>query len=198
MTKYVLNSGGMRDKPELSRQFFSEMLEGFGEKPKLLICFFASPREDWEEKYQQDIESIQTLVPDGVEPVFEMASPDTFVKQVKTADAIYIHGGDDHLLQYWLKQFDIPRIFEGKTIGTNSASSHALAKHFWTCDWRKCMNGLGVLPIKFLAHFKSDYGSEDPRGPIDWNKAYNELEKYGDTSLPIYALEEGHFVVLET
>lgn len=23
-------------------------------------------------------------------------------------------GGDDYLLQYWMKQFDLPKIFEGK------------------------------------------------------------------------------------
>lgn len=196
MTKYVLNSGGMRDRAELSQQFFSEVLEGLGEKPKLLLCFFASPREDWEEKYLQDIESIPSLVPDGVEPIFEMAHPDTFVKQVKNTNAVYLHGGNDYLIQYWLKQFDISKIFEGKNIGTNSASSHALVKHFWTCDWRKCMDGLGILPIKFLAHYKSDFGASDPRGPIDWEKAYDELSKYGDTSLPIHALEEGYFVII--
>jgi hypothetical protein len=203
MTKYVLNSGGMRNNPELSRQFFSELLKGFGDKPKLLLCFFASPREDWEEKNQKDIESMSTLnipalMPEGVEPVFDMAFPKTFAEQVKNSDAIYIHGGDDHLIQYWLKQFDIPKIFEGKTVGTNSASSHALAKHFWTCDWRKCMDGLGILPIKFLAHYKSSYGENDSRGPINWDKAYDELSKCGDTTLPIHALEEGHFIIIES
>ncbi len=196
MTKYVLNSGGLRNKPELSDSFFTEMLEGFGESPKLLLCFFALPRERWEEKYQKDIESIPSLVPDGVEPVFEMTMPENFEEQVKDADAIYIHGGDDHLLQYWLKEFNIPTIFEGKTVGASSAGSNALVRHFWTCDWRTCMDGLGVLPIKFIAHFESDYGAEDPRGTIDWDKAYSDLEKYGDSSLPIHALEEGHCVVL--
>ena len=197
MTKYVLNSGGINDKPDLARQFFGEVLKGLGNKPKILLCLFAQPREDWEAKYQQDVESIPTLVPHGIEPVFELAFPDTFIFQVANSDAVYIHGGDDHLIQFWLKQYDLVKIFQGKTIGTNSASSHALAKHFWTCDWRKCMDGLGVLPIKFLAHYKSAYGQNDPRGPIDWDKAYNELLKYRDPNLPIYALEEGRFVVFE-
>jgi hypothetical protein len=202
MVKYVLNSGGMRNNPKLSREFFAEMLKGLGKKPKLLLCFFASPREDWEEKTQKDIESMSTLnipalIPEDVKPVFDMAYPDTFIEQVKNSDAVYIHGGDDHLIQYWLRQFDIPKIFEGKVVGTNSASSHALAKHFWTCDWRKCMDGLGILPIKFLAHYQSSYGESDPRGKIDWQEAYKKLEAYGDTSLPIHALKEGEYVVIE-
>lgn len=151
MTKYVLNSGGLRDKPELSRRFFAEVLKGLGNKPKLLLCFFAQPREDWEEKYKQDLESIPMLMPDGVQPILGMAFPDTFIEQVENSDAIYIHGGDDHLIQYWLKQFDVKKLFEGKTVGTSSASSHAFAKHFWTCDWRKNMDGLGILPIKFFS-----------------------------------------------
>ena len=120
-----------------------------------------------------------------IEPVFEMAMPDKFEEQLQQNDAIYIHGGDDHLMQYWLKQFDIPKIWDGKVVATNSASSHALSKHFWTCDWRQLMDGLGILPIKFLAHYKSEYGEDDPRGPIDWGTALKELESYGDTSLPI-------------
>jgi hypothetical protein len=60
------------------------------------------------------------------------------------------------------------------------------------------MDGLGILPMKFIAHYKSSYGGNDPRGPIDWDKAYSELSKYGDTSLPIHALEEGHFIVIKT
>lgn len=197
MTKYVLNSGGMRGKPELSRQFFGEGLEGLGEKPKVLLCYFASLREDWEGKYQRDTENISSLVPSGVAPAFEMALPDSFNEQVKNADAIHIHGGDDHLLRYWLQPFDIPHIFEGKTVGASSAGSNVLVTHFWTCDWRECGDGLGILPIKFISHYKSDFGANDPRGPIDWDKALEELKAYGDTSLPIHALEEGRFTVIE-
>jgi hypothetical protein len=96
-----------------------------------------------------------------------------------------------------LKQFNIPVVWDGKVVATNSASSDALSKHFWTCDWRKNMDGLDILPIKFLPHFNSDYGNNDPLGPIDWAKSYKELESYGDKNLPIYALEEGDFVVIE-
>jgi hypothetical protein len=53
------------------------------------------------------------------------------------------------------------------------------------------------LPIKFIPHFESDFGSTDPRGPVDWQKAHKDLEEYGDTTLPIYALREGEFKVFE-
>lgn len=195
MTKYVLNSGGLRNEPTLAKAFFTEVLKDLGNTPKLLICNFAKPREDWEEAFAQD-EKMDCL-PDGVSPEFELAFPDTFEEQIKNSDAIYIHGGDDHLLQYWLRQFDLPAIWDGGVVATNSASSHALAKHFWTCDWRQTMDGLGILPVKFLAHYQSNFGTDDPRGPIDWEKALEELKQYGDTSLPIHALKEGEYVVIK-
>lgn len=126
-----------------------------------------------------------------------MAFPDTFEEQIQHSDIIYIHGGDDHLIIYWLKRFDIPKIWDGKIVATSSASSDALAQCFWTCDWRQNMNGLGILPIKFLPHYNSPYGNDDPRGPINWDKAHEELKVYGDQSLPIYALEEGQYVVIK-
>lgn len=197
MTKYILNSGGSKNYPERAKKFFAEVINSLGKKPRLLVCFFAQPREDWEKKLVEDRNTLLKLFPKGVEPVLEMAFPATLEKQIQNSDVINIRGGDDHLLQYWLRRFDLPKIWDGKVVAATSAGSHALSKHFWTCDWREAMDGLGVLPIKFLAHYRSLYGNDDPRGPIDWGKAHRELEIYGDKSLPIYALEEGEYVVFE-
>ncbi len=197
MVKYILNSGGMRNYPERAKKFFAEVVKGLGEKPCVLICCFAQPREDWEKKFAEDKASLFNLFPEGVHLVIKMAFPETFEQQIKNSDVVYMHGGDDHLIQYWLRKFDIPKIWDGKVLATSSASSHALSAHFWTCDWRQVMDGLEILPIKFLAHYKSAYGNDDPRGPINWENSYKELEVYGDKSLPIYALEEGEYVVFK-
>lgn len=195
MTKYVLNSGGLKNTPELAQQFFAEVLKELGNTPRLLICNFAKPRAEWEEVFEQDKQ--MDCLPDGVTPVFDLAFPETFAEQIKNSDALYIHGGDDHLVQYWLQQFDLPNIWDGKVVATNSAGSDALVEHFWTCDWRRLMSGLGILPIKFLSHYQSEFGAEDPRGPVDWEAAKKELEAHGDTSLPVHALKEGEYIVIE-
>jgi peptidase E len=197
MTKYVLNSGGQRNNIPSAKRFFAEVVKDLGERPRILYCFFAQKREEWETKFAEYVANAPNLLPEGIQPVFELAFPEIFIEQVKKADTIFIHGGDDHLLLYWLKQFDTPNIWKDKVIAASSAGSHALAKHFWTCDWRKCMDGLGILPIKFLAHFESEYGKDDPRGPIDWKRAYDELKNFSDTTLPIHALKEGEYVVIE-
>jgi hypothetical protein len=194
MTKYFLNSGAVRHHPERAKKFFAEMVKELKGDPRFLVCLFAQPREDWEKKFS---EYTDEFFPQGVKPIFDLAFPATFAEQIKKADVIYICGGDDHLIQYWLRKFDLPKIWEGKIIATSSASSNAMAKSFWTGDWRQGGDGLGILPIKFLAHYKSSYGADDPRGPIDWDKALAELKNYGDADLPIYALEEGDYVVIE-
>ncbi len=182
MTKYILNSGGIGHQPVLKKQFHQEIVKDLHGSPRFLLCNFAQLRED---------------MPEDVKPSFELAMPATFEEQCKRADVIYFHGGDDHLLQFWMKQFNLTEIFKDKVVATNSASSDMLATHHWTCDWRACADGLGILPIKFIPHYQSVVDDSDPRGPIDWQKAYNDLKVYGDTSLPIHALKEGEFIVVE-
>ncbi len=196
MTKYILNSGGVSNNPELAKKFFAEIFKGLGSQPRLLVCLFSRGREYWDGKFIQEQENIPKLSPDGVSPILELAFPDLFEQQLKSTNALLIYGGDDHLLQYWLRKFDLPKIWDGKVVATSSAGSDAMVKYFWTCDWRENIDGLGILPIKFLPHFKSAYGNDDSRGPIDWDKAYEELKKYKE-DLPIYALTEGEFVVIE-
>ena len=194
MTKYILNSGGSRAYPEKAKKFFAEIVKDLGNSPRLLICYFAQPREDWEKSFADDQSTLFNFFPTGVQPVLEMAFPEMFAEQIKNSDIVYIHGGDDHLVQYWLKKFDLPKIWDGKVVATSSASSNALSKHFWTCDWRQLMDGMGILPIKFLAHYESAYGNDDPRGPVNWHKGYEELKACGDAALPIHALPEGGVV----
>ncbi len=198
MTKYVLNSGGIRNNPELKKKFHQELVKGLNSGPRFVLCNFAQGREYWEEKFQGYCDAIQIDMPGGVNPLFELATPDTFVEQCQSADVIYMHGGDSHLLQFWMKQFDLNELFKDKVVAGNSASSMMIADSFWTCDWRTCDKGFGILPIKFIPHYKSVFGEDDPRGPIDWDKAYQELQNYSDKSLPIYALKEGDFAVFET
>lgn len=197
MTKYVLNSGGIKNEPELKKQFHQELVKGLGNAPKFLLCNFAQGREYWESKFQSYSNAVAEDMPDGVTPNFVLAMPDSFIEQCKQADVIYFHGGDDHLLKYWMGKYDMTELFKDKVVATNSASSDMLSAHYWTCDWRQCGDGFGILPIKFIPHYQSAFGADDPRGVIDWEKAKQELTEYGDKTLPIYALKEGEFKVFE-
>lgn len=197
MTKYVLNSGGLKNQPDKAKAFLQEVFKGLGPSPRVLISFFAAGREYWETKFEEYSQSYKNLSPEGLTPSFMLAYPDAFVEQVRDSDVILFQGGDATLLRFWLSKFDIPKIWSGKVVAGSSTGSDVFCKYFWTCDWRKCMEGLGFLPIKFIPHFKSSFGNSDPRGPIDWGRAYKELADYGEKGLPIHALEEGEYIVLE-
>jgi len=195
MTKYILNSGGIKREPRLKKLYHQEIVQGLGNAPKFLLCNFAQGREYWDTKFLGYCEAIREDMPEGVTASFELAVPATFAEQCKRADVIYVHGGDDHLLRYWMSRFDVPELFTGKVVAGNSAGSDLLVKHHWSNDWRECGDGLGILPIKFIPHFESATDPADQRGPADWQAGYAELAAYGDTSLPIYALHEGEFAV---
>lgn len=201
MTKYILNSGNAKNFPEKEIDFVKEILADFksGDEVKILYCFFAQARETWEDRYGKYKERFSELAGPDFKLTFDLAFPEKFEEQIKSSDVVLIQGGDDYLLQFWLGKFDLPKIWEGKVVAASSAGSDALVSSFWTCDWRKCMKGLGIfLPIKFLPHYESEtYGLDDPRGPIDWKKSHEELSEYGDTALPIYALKEGDFIFFE-
>lgn len=199
MTKYVLNSGGASKYPQKDKLFVEEILAGFSGKLKILYCFFAQPRDVWESKFESYKKNFERLNEErkDLELAFVLALPEIFVKQVGESDVIFILGGENELLKNILSKFDLPKIWENKIVATSSAGSDVVSDSFWTCDWRQCMDGLGLLPIKFIPHYNSNYGIDDPRGPIDWKKAHEELEEYGDKKLPIYALQEGDYVVIE-
>jgi len=54
-------------------------------------------------------------------------------------------------------------------------------------------SGLGLLPIKVLVHYESDYGNDS----IDWQQVYKALGAYGEP-LEIVPLREGQFVVRQS
>lgn len=198
MTKYVLNSGGAKRHHDLKRKFHEEVIAGLNKSPKVILCNFAQGREYWDVKFESYAESIRADMPEDVDPSFELAMPDIFADQCKRADVLYFHGGDNDLLFYWMRKFDYVDLFSGKVVATSSASSCMLAESCWTCDWRTCQDGFGVLPVKFIPHFESDFGNNDPRGPIDWTQAYDELKAHGKQELQILALKEGEYRVFET
>lgn len=196
MTKYILNSGGAKNHPEKEIRFNREIVKGLGDNPCVLFCFFASPRDRWEEKFHSYSNRFLDSMDSGVVPKFDLAFPDSFVDQIKNSDAIVIYGGDDNLLLFYFKNYDLPAVWQGKVVAGSSAGSDILVKYFWTCDWRQTKEGLGILPIKFIPEYKSEYGKDDPRGPIDWEVAYDELKNYKE-DLPIHALKEGDYIVFE-
>ncbi|HEV2402636.1 MAG TPA: hypothetical protein VGS08_00355 [Candidatus Saccharimonadales bacterium] len=199
MTEYVLNSGGLKNQPALARKFVREVVAGLGSDVKVLLCFFAEPElETWQPRFETMSRLLQEWATAGVTFHCSLAAdPDAFEEQVKANDVIYLHGGITAHAVRMFSRYDLAGVFDGKVVASNSAATHMLSESFWSGDERKLGHGLNVVPIRTIAHYQSNFGDDDPRGPIDWQQAYDELKAYGDTSLPVYALKEGEFVVRE-
>lgn len=198
MTKYILNSGGSSKYPAKAQGFYREVVAGLGSSPRVLMCYFAQPREHWETRYADHTVRCTQTMEEGVQPVYQLAMPAMFAEQLQWCDAVVISGGDDTLLQHYLRQYDLPVAWAGKVVAGSSAGANALATYYWTCDWRELQQGLGVVPVAFLPHFRSDFGTKDPRGPIDWDAAYAALEQRArDGDLQLHALEEGDYIIIE-
>lgn len=197
MTKYVINSGSLKKYPDRAEAYFSELFKGTHSNPRLLRCFFATLPNPVEDKFKQYLDHFSLSLPRDKTIIHECGQVDTFREQAERADVVYLHGGSVAPLMETIGRFEFEDLFKDTVVGTNSASTVLLSAHGWSCDSCKSTDGLGVWPAKVIVHYMSDYGANDPRGPIDWTEAKKELEAYGDTSLPVYALEEGDFVVFE-
>lgn len=83
MTKYILNSGGSKRYPDKADKFNKEIVKDLGSSPRILFCFFATPRELWEEKFTQYSQRFLLSMESGVSPEIDLAFPDKFFEQVK-------------------------------------------------------------------------------------------------------------------
>lgn len=195
MTKFILAGGADRKFSTFGKRLSQEVNKTTAPRT-ILSCNFAVPREDWEEKFIAKKEWFEEHFGQGVEVV--LAMPNKFEEQVESADLIYLHGGDDTLLHYWLGKYDLSKLFSGKIVVGSSAGANALAHTYWTCDWREVQQGLGLVPGNVITHFESEeYGVFDPRGPINWGIAKEELMNALNNNYPISTLHEGEFVVFE-
>jgi len=123
---------------------------------------------------------------------FELADPENFTEQVKWADAIYIRGGsaEDYVLDLFRKNSNWIKELDGKTLAGSSAGADIISKYYYDLDNLKFNEGLGLLPIKVLVHYQSDYNAPN----IDWDKSYEELKNYKE-DLPITTLKEGEYKI---
>ena len=197
MTKYILAGGNDRESENYGQTLAAEIFKTHPKPVHILSCSFASPREEWEAKLPIREQWFKQAFGDQTEVT--LAQPNTFQQQAKEVDVIYFHGGDDDLIAYRMSQFqDLTGLFTGKIVVGSSAGADWLATTFWTCDWREVRRGSGLTPLNIIPHYESPtYGNEDSRGPIDWQKANNELKTAIGSNQTVTPLHEGQFTVIE-
>ncbi len=190
--KYILVGGYPKKAQDGGKHFAEELAKGFGEPVKILDCLFARPRENWEKAYAEDKEFFTKHLSDK-RLEFQLADPSKFTEQVKWANSIYIRGGtsDRVLLELQKQSGDWRDELQGKTLAGSSAGAHTISKYYYGLDDLEIGEGLGLVPVKVITHFRSDYNAPN----IDWDRAEQDLASYKE-DLPIFKLAEGQFEVI--
>jgi len=186
MTKYILHGGNTHTKSKDNNRFFQEIVKDCPDVCNLLIVYFSREENEWPELLKEDKENFISANP-AKKINFVLASKDkqTFIKQVKQADAIYMRGGETVMLVNTLKGIkNLKDLFSGKVVAGSSAGAYVLSRYY--IDSREDLGkGLGILPIKTFAHYDDSRKDELIR-------LKNHRQK-----LPTCVLEEGKFVVIK-
>lgn len=189
-TTYILAGGSDLSHPvywgDLSKALSQR------ENAKVLSCMFSRDTDRWEELFARFKPHFLKTFGDSAD--VRLADTKRFKEQAEWADVIYLHGGDlDMLRENLPKAEPLLNLFSGKTVIGSSAGAQLLSTYCWRCSKRRVDTGLGFTPLNVLVHYQSDFGSQDPRGPIDWAKAATELQQAaGDAE--ITCISEGQFV----
>jgi hypothetical protein len=195
MTTCILAGGADKKNPSYNTELAAEVRKIAPGPLRVLSCFFAEPREVWEGKVASRTDWFKTVF--GADTQITLAFPDVFAEQIEACDLVYLHGGDDVLLETYLNRYpDLAELWRDKIVIGSSAGANYLAVKYWTCDWRMVRTGSGLSGLNVIPHFESEtYGKEDPRGPIDWQAAKAELQAVvGDETVTV--VSEGEFTVV--
>ena len=192
VNRYILIGGYPWKAKDGGKGFAKEMVKDFAEPVKLLVCAFARPRKLWDQLFEEDKVFFSRFLP-STKIVFQLAQPDTFTKQLGWADAIYVKGGDNSQLKKLLnKSKGWRQLLKGKTLAGSSAGANIFAKYYYSPTELKLGQGFGLLPIKVLVHYKSDYNAPH----VKWDEAYKQLKSYKE-DLPLITLKEGQFKIIQ-
>jgi peptidase E len=193
MIKYILVGGYIHKAKDEGRAFCEELIKGINKKPvKILDCMFARSQDSWEKKIKEDYVLFSKFIKNFD---LELADPLKFTEQVKNSDVIFLRGGYTQVLfkllnkdTSWIKELD------GKVLAGTSAGAEVIAKYYHVLSTNRIGDGLGLLSIKVVPHWNSDYSDETVKN-INWDKTLKELKEYKE-DLPIYALKEGEFIII--
>jgi hypothetical protein len=192
VTTYILAGGNDFGFSGYGTSFAEEVYKTVDRPAKILSCFFADP-EPWQWELRARDWEVWFRKYFGNEIVYNYVQPGTVQPQMRAADVIYLHGGDNQTLVGRLVSYpELSQWFEGKVVVGSSAGANYLSQHYWTRSKQQVCKGAGILPCNVMVHC----GTDDAGGPkTDWRKVEAELMAL-DGGRPLL-LREGQFQVIE-
>ena len=194
MTKYILIGGYIHEAPDGGASFCEELVKIVGDRPiRILDCLFARPQDVWNERFSDDK---NFFLKHSSYFKLELASPERFLEQMKDSDILFFEGGIPRLLISTLDGVgDWYQYLDGKILVGSSGGAGAICKYYGVGKTMNIGEGLGLLPIKIIPHWKSesDYGRDKN---IDWDSLLEKLKRYKE-ELKIVTIKEGEYTIIE-
>lgn len=157
-TKFILHGGfNTGQVGEDNSPFYKEILKEAPEGAKVLLVPFAKDADRIHlavSKVSFEFNKNKTQKSIAI----EVANEKDFMRQVQSANIIYLHGGKSlQLLEALQKYPDFGKILDGKTVAGESAGANVQCALFYSPQADGVFDGLGLLPLKIIPHYKKEY-----------------------------------------
>ncbi|MBU0706914.1 Type 1 glutamine amidotransferase-like domain-containing protein [Patescibacteria group bacterium] len=187
MTKYILHGGAARRDTEDNKEFFIEIVKDIMDPVNVLIVCYAKDKKIWEEAFESVKESFKKALPQK-HLNFVLAGHNTegFKEQLKEVNAVYILGGNTHILQEYLEKVpDLVNLLKNKTIAGSSAGALVFSSYYYENDDDTYNKGLGILPYKTFCHYTEEKTNK-----------LKKLKGFGK-NIKIHAIPEEKYIVIK-
>ena len=184
--KYILHGGKASRDTENNTKFVTEITKDLPKDSSILIVLFAKPKETWNEKFEAIKNTFSKIVPQkNINLEIAHENSEKFIEQIKKADALYLIGGDSHILkEYLLKIPNLVDLWQDKIIAGSSAGAVVLGKYFYENDDDTYNKGLNILPFKIITHYSKDNDDK-----------LRKLKSFGE-DIQTLAIPEEQFIII--
>jgi hypothetical protein len=194
MTKFILSGGYYYKAPDQGNSFCEAIIKDLPPGSiKILDCIFGRPVEARSKRFLDDQLFFSHHVPSAQ---LQLALESDFVEQITESDVVFFQGGRPEDIMNILNTLPgWKEALRDKTVVGSSGGASMLTQYFGvgksTSGSPRLGEGLGLLPIKFIPHWKSDHAVDFK---ADWEGLYEKLSRYKE-HLEIVMLADGEFKV---
>lgn len=189
MTRFILHGGIVAGQPQLLAEmsFFNKFIKDLPRSAHVLCLYIAIDPDRWEDEFKHELEKMSTQIePNAIE--LELGSNDAqqLKEQIKLSDAVYLRGGSNTELikSTLMKESKLGELFSDKVVAGSSAGAYALSRYYISTKG-VVGRGLDIVPCKVIAHYTDKRMAE-----------LETLKNYGE-DLPLYALREGEYIIID-
>lgn len=187
----VLHGGETSKKSPHNDLFFQQFTELVTkEEIKILMCYWARKKSEWNELFKRDSEKVKTQTDKKVS--FSVTeSPKDVYKQLKEHDVLYIAGGKAELIEPLISQIsDLKKHLSGKVYIGSSMGAFIASKYyvlsFDSQDANRVHGGIGIAPLNILCHWDAERHKEQKI----------KLLRDKTPKMPILTLDECKYTIL--